>query len=230
MIKQLLLKNGKEIEIRRLSVKNINAILLLQRKVIDALTTDSFLQPLSDEEFSTILNGKGLMIGAYFDNVLIAFRAMLEPELDDEHLGKDARLPESVWPQVLYSEITNVNPEFRGNNLQVILGEIILGEVDKTRFRYICTTVAPFNIASLKDKFAHGLQIVSLKRKYGNMLRYILMKDLSLESLETGTLESQYIPMAATEEQQQLLKDGWIGSDIEKRNDSWFVRYERMEN
>jgi hypothetical protein len=230
MIKQLLLKNGKEIEIRHLSVKNINEILLLQRKVIDALTTESFLQPLSDEEFSTILNGKGLMIGAYFDNVLIAFRAMLEPELDDEHLGKDAGLPESVWPQVLYSEITNVDPEFRGNNLQVILGEIILGEVDKTRFRYICTTVAPFNIASLKDKFAHGLQIVSLKRKYGNMLRYILMKDLSLESLVTGTLESQYIPMAATEEQQQLLEDGWIGSDIEKRNDSWFVRYERMEN
>jgi hypothetical protein len=139
-------------------------------------------------------------------------------------------LPENVWPQVLYSEITNVDPEFRGNNLQVILGEIILGEVDKTRFRYICTTVAPFNIASLKDKFAHGLQIVSLKRKYGNMLRYILMKDLSLESLETGTLEIQYIPMAATDEQQQLLKDGWIGSDIEKRNDSWFVRYERMDN
>jgi hypothetical protein len=230
MIKQLLLKNGKEIEIRHLSVKNINEILLLQRKVIDALTTDSFLQPLSGEEFSTILNGKGLMIGAYFDNVLIAFRAMLEPELDDEHLGKDAGLPESVWPQVLYSEITNVDPEFRGNNLQVILGEIILGEVDKTRFRYICTTVAPFNIASLKDKFAHGLQIVSLKRKYGNMLRYILMKDLSLESLVTGTLESQYIPMAATEEQQQLLEDGWIGSGIEKRNDSWFVRYEKMEN
>jgi hypothetical protein len=230
MSKQLLLKNGKEIEIRHLSVKNLNEILLLQRKVIDALTTDSFLQPLSDEEFSTILNGKGLMIGAYFDNVLIAFRAMLEPELDDEHLGKDAGLPESVWPQVLYSEITNVDPEFRGNNLQVILGEIILGEVDKTRFRYICTTVAPFNIASLKDKFAHGLQIVSLKRKYGNMLRYILMKDLSLESLVTGTLESQYIPMAATEEQQQLLEDGWIGSGIEKRNDSWFVRYEKMEN
>lgn len=230
MIKQLLLKNGKEIEIRHLSVKNLNEILLLQQKVIDALTTDSFLQPLSDEEFSTILNGNGLMIGAYFDNVLIAFRAMLEPELDDEHLGKDAGLPESVWPQVLYSEITNVDPEFRGNNLQVLLGEIIFGAVDKTRFRYICTTVAPFNIASLKDKFAHGLEIVSLKRKYGNMLRYILMKDLSLESLETGTLEIQYIPMAATEEQQQLLEDGWIGSDIEKRNDSWFVRYEKPEN
>ena len=119
MIKQLLLKNGKEIEIRRLTAKNLNEILLLQRKVIDALTTDSFLQPLSEDEFSFILNGKGFMIGAYYNDKLIAFRAMLEPELDDEHLGKDAGLPESEWPIVLYSEITNVDPKFRGNNLQV---------------------------------------------------------------------------------------------------------------
>ena len=230
MIKQLLLKNGIETEIRHLTVKNLDEILLLQHKVSDALTTGSFLQPLSAEEFSTILNGKGLMIGAYFNDELIAFRAMLEPELDDEHLGKDAGLPESVWPQVLYSEITNVDPEFRGNKLQVLLGEIIFGEVDKTRFQYICTTVAPFNIASLKDKFAHGLQIVSLKKKYGNMLRYILMKDLSLVSTEASTLESQYIPMADTKEQRQLLQNRWNGTDIEKRNDNWFVRYEKTEN
>ncbi|WP_210469262.1 GNAT family N-acetyltransferase [Sporosarcina sp. 6E9] len=230
MIKQLLLKNGKEIEIRHLTEESLHEILLLQHKVIDALTTDSFLQPLSAEEFSIILNGKGLMIGAYFNNELIAFRAMLAPELDEEHLGKDAGLPESDWPHVLYSEITNVDPTFRGNNLQVILGKIILGEVDKTRYRYICTTVAPFNIASLKDKFAHGLRIVSLKRKYGNMLRYILMKDLSLESSGTSTLDSRYVPMADTEEQQQLLKDGWIGFDIEKRNDGWFVRYKKPKN
>ena len=227
MIKQLLLGNGKEIEIRRLTAKNLNEILLVQSKVIDALTTDSFLQPLSEEEFTTILNGKGFMIGAYYNDKLIAFRAMLEPELDDEHLGKDAGLPESEWPKVLYSEITNVDPKFRGNNLQVLLGKIILGEVDKTRFRYICTTVAPFNIASLKDKFAHGLEIVSLKMKYGNLLRYILLKDLSLVSTVASTVESRYIPMANTEEQQQLLENGWIGTAIENKNDHWYVRYEK---
>ena len=92
-----------------------------------------------------------------------------------------------------------------------------MGEVDKTRFRYICTTVAPFNIASLKDKFAHGLQIVSLKMKYGNMLRYILLKDLSQVSTEASTSESRYIPMANTEEQQQLLENGWIGTYYRKK-------------
>ncbi len=92
-----------------------------------------------------------------------------------------------------------------------------MAEVDKTKFRYICATVAPFNIASLKDKFAHGLEIVSLKVKYGNMLRYILLKDLSRVSSESSTLESRYIPMANTEEQQQLLENGWIGTYYRKK-------------
>ena len=158
-----LLKNGNEITIVRLTVDQLDEILTLQRKVIESLSTGSFLQPLTEEEFTYILNGKGLMIGAYYKEQLIAFRAMLEPELDEEHLGKDAGLPRDEWPLVLYSEISNVDPDFQGNGLQVLLGKVLMKEVDQERFRYICTTVAPFNIASLKDKFAHGMQIVALK-------------------------------------------------------------------
>ena len=230
MIKQLLLGNGNEIEIRRLTDKNLNEIQSLQRRVIEALTTDSFLQPLSDEEFLFILNGKGLMIGAYYNDKLIAFRAMLEPELDDEHLGKDAGLPRSEWPLMLYSEITNVDSSFQGNRLQVLLGEIIMSEVDKKRFRYICATVAPFNIASLKDKFVHGLQIVSLKVKYGDLLRYIFIKDVRCSLEKSASLEIRHILMGNTAEQQQLLQNGWIGTEINKVNDEWFVCFERREN
>ncbi|MCZ2260856.1 GNAT family N-acetyltransferase [Sporosarcina sp. G11-34] len=227
MIKKILLKSGKEIAIERLTKDHVDVVLELQQTVIDELTTKSVLEPLSKDEFLFMLNGKGLMIGAFYNEKLIAFRAMLEPELDDEHLGKDAGLPESEWPFVLYSEITNINPEFRGNNLQVLLGKILMDEVDTKRFRYICTTVAPFNIASLKDKFAHGLKIVSLKIKYGDLLRYILMKDLASPVEEGGSSESRNILMANTEEQQQLLGSGWIGTRIEKTNEEWFVRYEK---
>ena len=51
-------------------------------------------------------------------------------------------------------------------------------DIDKKRYRYLFATVAPFNIASLKDKFALGMHIISLEKKYGNLLRYTLMKDL----------------------------------------------------
>ena len=150
----------------------------LQEKVIASLNVASFLQPLSEEEFLFILNGNGSMIGAFHDDRLIAFRAMLEPEIDEHHLGIDAGLSESELPSVLYSEVTNVDPEYRGNKLQQILGELLMEHVDKDRHRYVFATVAPFNIASLKDKFALGMHIISLEKKYGNLLRYTLMKDL----------------------------------------------------
>ena len=230
MIQNLILKNGIEITVERLTVDQVDEILELQQTVIDALTSKSVLEPLSRDEFLFMLNGRGLMIGAYYKEELIAFRAMLEPELDEEHLGKDAGLLRSEWPLVLYSEITNVNPKFRGNNVQVLLGEILMDEVDKNRFRYICATVAPFNIASLKDKFAHGMYIVSLKIKYGDLLRYILMKDLSGSLKDDISDKSRYISMADTEEQQQLIQSGWVGTGIEKTNEKWVVRFEKQEN
>jgi len=222
-----LLKNGREITIRRLEADQLDEILTLQRKVIESLSTGSFLQPLTEEEFSYILNGKGLMIGAYYNEQLIAFRAMLEPELDEEHLGEDAGLPRSEWPLVLYSEISSVDPDFQGNGIQVLLGELIMKEVDSQQFRYICTTVAPFNIASLKDKFAHGMQIVALKVKYGDLLRYILMKDLAGPLKEQDTWDCSFVLMADTEQQQQYLADGWMGTGIEQVENEWVVRFEK---
>ena len=227
MNQQHVLKNGAEITILRLTTHQLDEILTLQRKVIESLSTDSFLQPLTEEEFYYILNGKGLMIGAYYNEQLIAFRAMLEPELDEEHLGKDAGLPRSEWPLVLYSEISNVDPDYQGNGLQVLLGKLLMKEVDHQRFRYICTTVAPFNIASLKDKFAHGMQIVSLKVKYGNLLRYILMKDLKQAVDRNSFTESHIIAMGNTEEQQHYLEDGWIGTRIENIDGQWVVCFEK---
>lgn len=222
-----LLRNGREIEVRTLSPVHLDEILALQQEVLETLTTASSLQPLSIEEFLFILDGKGLIIGAYYEEQLIAFRAMLEPEIDEEHLGKDVGLSRDKWPSVIYSEITNVRPDFRGNGLQVLLGEIIMTEVDETKFRYIAATVAPFNIPSLADKFAHGLQIVALKEKYDNMLRYILLKDLGSISIKSKFLEKSLVDMVDTKGQQELLEVGWIGTGIEKTNDKWHVQFEK---
>ena len=227
MKQQYRLKNGKEITIMPLTVDHLPAILELQQQVIATLTSESFLQPLSEEELLYLLTGKGFMIGAYDEERLIAFRAMLEPPIDEEHLGKDAGLPKSEWPLVLYSEVSNVHPHFRGNNLQVVLGKIIMQAVDEQRFRFICATVAPFNIASLKDKFAHGMHIVALKVKYGGLLRYILMKDLVNAVESNGFTERCQISMADTEKQQQYLQDGWEGTGIEQVNDQWVVHFEK---
>jgi len=225
MKKELILRNGQVVTIKDLALSDLDAIMELQEKVIASLEVTSFLQPLSEKEFRFILNGNGSMIGAVHNNQLIAFRAMLEPEIDEYHLGKDANLPNSELPAVLYSEVTNVDPKYRGNSLQRILGELLMENVDKDRHRYVFATVAPFNIASLKDKFALGMNIIKLEKKYGNLLRYTLMKNLC-EEKKTGTL-TVMVDMSDVLKQQTLLEDEWIGVGLEKDDGSWKVIFQK---
>ena len=69
------LKDGREILIKQLTIKDLDIISSLQQKVLETLTTQSFLSPLTEEEFLYILNGKGTMIGAFLKDRLIAFLA-----------------------------------------------------------------------------------------------------------------------------------------------------------
>lgn len=227
MTKKLTLKDGRELTIVQLTKEQLPSILILQEKILTNLATESFLQPLTEEEFLYIMRGKGMMIGAYYKDQLIAFRAMLEPEIDADHLGIDAGIQDSRLEQVIYSEISNVDPDFRGNGLQSLLGQLLFQEVDERQFRYICTTVAPFNIASLKDKFALGMEIVALKEKYGNLLRYVFIKTISHEVQEKHDVERHYVDMGQTEEQQWYLREGWRGTGMERRADKWLVCYEK---
>ncbi len=218
------LRNGQQATVIKLTSKHLDPLISLQQQVIANLENPSFLQPLSIEEFTTILNGHGLIIGAMVNDKLIAFRAFLEPEIDEEHLGRDANLLDSELASVLYSEVTNVHPHYQGNGLQVTLGKILMQEIEENRFSYVCATVAPFNIASLKDKFALGMHIVALKEKYDGMLRYVLYKKISSDiPIEHATTKN--IEMSNTSEQQTLLMNGWIGTELYKDKDIWFVRY-----
>ena len=67
--------------------------------------------------------------------------------------------------------------------------------------------------------------IGALKKKYGNMLRYVFYKKLH-EEREKGSVEL-LIDMADTVKQQQLLSEGWIGTGLKEIEDTWFVIYEK---
>ncbi|PIC70562.1 N-acetyltransferase [Sporosarcina sp. P16b] len=199
-------------------------VLALQERIIAVLEQPEFLQPLTDEEFEYILRGNGMMVGAFVDDRLVAFRAMLDPGEDDEHLGIDVGVLQNELSSVLYSEISGVDPDYRGHGLQTTLGKWLMEHVERDRYRYICTTVAPFNIPSLKDKFSLGLRIKGLNVKYGNKLRYILFMDLQKPFPKT-TSQQKSVLMGNTEQQQKLLKEGWIGEFIEKKESHWYVLY-----
>jgi hypothetical protein len=227
------LRNGNlPFKVRKLYVEDLKNILGVQEQVVQALENQAILQPLEEEDYLYILEGKGLMIGAYLDEKLIAFRALLIPAIDEDHLGRDIGLPENELEKVLYQEISNVLPEFRGNHLQKILAGVIMDEVgkEKSLYRYICCTVAPFNIPSLKDKFAQGMKIAALKEKYGGNLRYIFVKDLEEnEDKEAPIQESIRMKMGDTEGQKRLILQGWRGVRMEEEGrGAYCVVYEPL--
>lgn len=208
-----------------LTEKSIPALMQLQQEVVAALPDKAILQPLDEQELRFILTGNGVMIGVYVEEKLIAFRALLEPEIDEEHLGRDIGLAEDELSQVLYQEISNVHPDFRGYGLQRTMADWVMQQVDSSKHSIICATVMPFNIASLKDKFAQGMYVAALKYKYGGKLRYVFTKSL-LEQSITGK-EEQVILMSDTEGQQRALKDGFVGVMMKLEETDWVVVYKR---
>ncbi|KYC84243.1 hypothetical protein B4102_0974 [Heyndrickxia sporothermodurans] len=220
------LKHGQiPYKVSRLTSSHIEQILLLQNLVVASLEDKESLQPLTQQEFEYILDGKGLMVGAFVIEQLIAFRALLIPVIDSEHLGYDIRLAEEELSSVVYQEISIVHPQYRGNHLQQILAKIIMNELSKLngKYSYICCTVAPFNIPSLKDKFSQGMEIASLKEKYGGRLRYVFVKKLVDEN--KAWTKKVTLNMNDTASQQKLLSQGWRGIRMEKRDNGIWVEF-----
>ncbi|MGG0644865.1 GNAT family N-acetyltransferase [Sporosarcina gallistercoris] len=222
------LKDGTTLPVVKLTTSDLPEIMRLQAKVIEHLSDKNFLQPLTDEEFEYILEGNGVVVGVRAEDNLIAFRALLDPGEDDEHLGKDAGIPQKQWSSVLYSEITNVDPAFQGNGLQRQLGKIVMEEVDTEQYTYVCSTVAPFNIASIKDKLELGMHIAALSVKYETLTRYIMMKNLLTEVTVTND-DPIEVGMGETIEQQKLLQAGWIGTSIKVSDGGYTVLYRKQK-
>lgn len=205
----------------------LSKILALQEVVCDALPNKDILQPLTEEEFLYILDGKGLLIGAFVDEEqLIAFRAVLIPEIDEEHLGYTIGLVnESDLNRVLYQEISSVHPDYRGYGLQKILAKVIMQQIETKDFDYLAATVMPYNIASLKDKFSQGFYIVGLKYAYGGKLRYVFA--LNLHDRLQYDAKKVTISMGDVEAQHRLLQEGFVGVAMKPLADDWVVEYQK---
>jgi hypothetical protein len=221
-------QNNDPFHVTLLSREHIEQILSLQNVVVEALEDQGRLQPLSLEEFQYILEGNGMMIGAFIENELIAFRALLVPPIDDEHLGLDIGLPKSQLHRVIYQEISNVHPNCRGNGMQKILAAVIMDELQKedSQYDYVCCTVAPFNIPSLKDKFAQEMEIAVLKEKYGGSMRYVFVKELRGDK-ERDWTDVKDVPMSDAGGQQALLSEGYRGYEMEKVDGDFVVKFGR---
>ena len=219
-------QNNTIYQVRRLVLDDIPALLFLQKLALEELNNSDILQPLEPSEFEYILKGNGLMIGAFTNEQLIAFRALLIPPIDEEeHLGLFLGL-ENKLDEIMYQEISVVHPLYRGNQLQQKLATLIMEELTKEAhsFTYICATVAPYNIPSLKDKFKQNMMVGALIDIYGGKLRYVFYKKIN-KSDDCKWLLEITVPTFEVSKQKQLLNDGWIGVQLVEADDTISIKY-----
>lgn len=161
----------------KLNLNDIGQIMQLQDSVYEFLEQKEVLEKLTEEEFQKCLE-QGYVTGVYADDELIALRMMYIPSLDEEeHLADDVGVSRE---RSIYSEISLVNPEHRGQKLQMKMGEYLIEQVRASGdFDYIFSTVMPANLASLKDKFKLGFKIMRTRLKYGGKRRHVLYLPLN---------------------------------------------------
>lgn len=222
-----LLMHAVPFYIRKLEEDDLSAAMSLQQEVAEALEDQDVLAALSEEELLFIMRGGGMIIGVFVGDQLIALRATLVPEIDDEHLGYDIGLNTAQLATVLYQEVSCVSIDYRGHGLQKLMAKVLMEQVQESDYTYVCATVAPFNIPSLKDKFTQQLEVKALKKKYGGKLRYVFAKKINELNKKITYESEQLIPMSNIALQQELLADGWNGTGMTERADEWLVRYEK---
>lgn len=219
------MRNNNTFHMRQLELQDKDSIMKVQQQTYSQLGHKDRLSTLDQQEVIHILSGAGWFAGAFVDTKLVAFRAFLIPQLDDtDHLGKDVGLTTEEQTSVIYQEITVVLPEYRGHGLQRKLGEWLMDMLirSKDSYRFICSTVAPFNIPSLKDKFSQGMHIATLKEKYEGKLRYVFLKDLQ-QPLHPSY--DKWIVMADINAQQDVLEQGMVGHELVKQGEEYGIWY-----
>lgn len=227
----ILKKVKQPYEVRVLNVSHLSEIIKLQNHVYEQLADKSKLACLSEEEFKILLLEKGLMIGVYVNNNLIAVRALLDPENDPNHLGLAIGLAKTDLDKVIYQEVSFVHPDYQGNGLQKIMATSIMDEFNKTNhhYLYVCATVAPHNIPSLKDKFAQHMEIKALITIYGGKQRYVFAKDLTKHPEEKEVIYEEYIQLNNIHSVKKFLDLNYVGVNIINKNTEYHIKMRKFK-
>ncbi len=211
-------------EYRNITPAELEDVLELQDLVYEDLEEKEVLETIGRNEFIEMIE-QGFIIGVFKADGLKAVRAMYIPPIDDpEHLAVDGGVEDRT--QVIYSEITFIHPEERGQGLQTKLGHELIEKVRADgRFKYVFTTVMPTNVPSLKDKLRLGFKIINTRYLYGGKLRHVLQ--LNLEHPLEAAGEAKKINYSDTEWMLGNGKDH-IGQNFDGSHIDYYLKEENQ--
>lgn len=120
------------------------------------------------------------------EHELVGVFALAFPGFDEENLGRDIGLADAELSLVAHMDIAAVRTSFRGHGIQKMLMQMAEKDASALGFRYLMCTIHPDNAASMKSALSLGYEVALTKKKYGGLVRNILLKDLMAYASHTA--------------------------------------------
>ena len=171
-----------KITYKSLGIDIIPELLEIQEETFEFASANNvdpdFLRRNTYETLAVCFEAPSLVLGAYYEEKLIAFGILYVAGKTDENLAKDIDGVEDVTTNANV-KLTIVRPEYRGNSLQY---ELIskLGEYAKEQgFIWLSSTVSPANPWSQANLKKCGFTVHKILKKYGGMQRILFVKKIN---------------------------------------------------
>ncbi|MCK6684034.1 MAG: hypothetical protein L6R30_16655 [Thermoanaerobaculia bacterium] len=222
-------EDGREypFEIAELTPDNLDAVWGVQEVVVDTLEDPALYYPDPKELLLQCLGNRGVTIGTFVGQKLVGFRSIFFPGDRSDNLGLDLGMTDpALLHKVAHLERAAVIPAYRGNRLQIRMTSHAIRRASASgRWRYLFSTVAPGNFASMKDKFAVGMVIVKLLLKYADYWRYVFYQDIKAPITVDEATKTCSGSKEIARQREILGRIGLVGYAQEREGESVVVCY-----
>ncbi|MFN3547275.1 MAG: GNAT family N-acetyltransferase [Mesorhizobium sp.] len=206
-----------EIRHGALSLSDLDAVVALHRRSIEAVGRNDLIKPETPEFFARILGGGGRITGVWLDDAFVGY-GVLQFTLPR---SEDARPQLGLSSEVSLAKLAGacVLPDAWGGGLHDALIRSRIDQARQAGFEHLYATAAPGNARSWQNLFEAGFMVRGLVAKYGGHMRYLLHRDDGQGAAPPAAGDDVWCAAEDTEGQLALLAEGRWGMAWRRRDD-----------
>ena len=164
------------IDFRKAGPEDIDEVVALQERIVDALPDKDLYQASTREEYLTQLTEDVCFI-AECDGKTAGFSVMVPNDPDNpRNYGKYLDYSREQLAKTVSLDLTMVDPEFRGRGIQRIFNKLRIGTAIEMGAEEGLCTISPDNPYSYRNFLILNFVIIEEREMYGGKQRYILRK------------------------------------------------------
>ena len=166
----------ENIKFRRTFPSDIDAVVALQDRIVEALPDKDLYAASTREEYLTQLNEDICFIAECGDKVA-GFSVMVPNDPDNpRNYGKYLDYDRKQLAETASLDLTMVDPEFRGRGIQRMFNKLRIGKAIEMGAKEGLCTISPDNPYSYRNFLVLNFEIIDQREMYGGRQRYLLRK------------------------------------------------------